>query len=252
MSDIDGEQPQRGLISHVANGAVGVVTCHDESRHGLSNGDVVTFEEVEGMTQLNGITPQTVRVITPYSFSIGDTSAYGTYTGTKGYFQQVKQPKTLKFKPLSQVIKKPEVRADVHLWRWGRACSVSRMKWRSHVHTTVHEPRVYCVVLMSVHHVLSRSSLISSVRVALSTVSTTLSPPSKNNMDVCPTHMSNPKLQLLSNSLHHSVQRWNIRRRSMRSGHSMWRVALQHISMRWQRLEEVLWDRKCSRHPRER
>ena len=109
VTDLDGEQPLRGLISHVSNATAGVVTCHEDFRHGLSTGDLVTFEEIEGMVQLNNAPPQPVRVITPYSFSIGDTSQFGVYSGTKGYFQQIKATKTLKFLSLSQCIKKPEV-----------------------------------------------------------------------------------------------------------------------------------------------
>ena len=48
------------------------------------------------MTELNNCEPRKVKVLGPFTFSIGDTSNLGTYT-TGGYFHQVKQPKTLKF-----------------------------------------------------------------------------------------------------------------------------------------------------------
>lgn len=39
-----------------------VVTCLDESRHGLEDGDYVTFSEVQGMTELNGCRPIMIKV----------------------------------------------------------------------------------------------------------------------------------------------------------------------------------------------
>ena len=32
----------------------GIVSIHEEKRHGFQDGDTVTFREVEGMTQVNG------------------------------------------------------------------------------------------------------------------------------------------------------------------------------------------------------
>ena len=74
----------------------GVVTCLDETRHGLEDGDFVTFTEVQGMTELNGCEPRKITVKGPYTFSIGDTSDLGNYK-TGGIFTQVKMPKILDF-----------------------------------------------------------------------------------------------------------------------------------------------------------
>lgn len=38
------------------------MTCLDETRHGLEDGDFVTFTEVKGMEQLNGCEPRKVTV----------------------------------------------------------------------------------------------------------------------------------------------------------------------------------------------
>jgi ubiquitin-activating enzyme E1-like protein 2 len=35
--------------------SAGVVTCLDNHLHGLESGDIVTFKEVKGMEQLNGL-----------------------------------------------------------------------------------------------------------------------------------------------------------------------------------------------------
>jgi ubiquitin-activating enzyme E1 len=72
------------------------VTCLDETRHGLEDGDFVTFSEVQGMTELNGCKPLKISVKGPYTFTIGDTSNFSAYK-TGGIFTQVKMPKTIKF-----------------------------------------------------------------------------------------------------------------------------------------------------------
>lgn len=48
-----------------------------------SDGMFVTFEEVEGMAELNDSAPRPIKVLSPFSFSIEDTSGYGAYSGTK-------------------------------------------------------------------------------------------------------------------------------------------------------------------------
>ena len=73
-----------------------MVTCLDESRHGLQDGDFITFSEIKGMTELNGCKPRKVSVTGPYTFTIGDTSNFGEYN-TGGIFTQVKIPKVLDF-----------------------------------------------------------------------------------------------------------------------------------------------------------
>lgn len=70
--------------------------CLDESRHGLEDGDFVTFTEVQGMTELNNCNPRKVTVKGPYTFTIGNTSDLGDYI-RGGIFTQVKMPKVLEF-----------------------------------------------------------------------------------------------------------------------------------------------------------
>lgn len=48
------------------------------------------------MTELNGITPRKIKVLGPYTFSIGDTSNLGDYV-RGGIFNQVKLPKYVDF-----------------------------------------------------------------------------------------------------------------------------------------------------------
>lgn len=58
------------------------------------------------MTELNGHAPIKIKVLGPYTFSIGDTTAFGTYI-RGGIVTQVKMPKTLLFKALADAKKDP-------------------------------------------------------------------------------------------------------------------------------------------------
>ncbi|CAG2061919.1 unnamed protein product [Timema podura] len=105
--DINGENPVSALIANVSKDTQGVVACLDDSRHGLEDGDYVTFSEIQGMTELNGCDPIKIRVLGPYTFSIGDTSNFSEYV-RGGIVTQVKVPKVVHFKPLKEAIKDPE------------------------------------------------------------------------------------------------------------------------------------------------
>lgn len=61
-----------------------MVTVTEDSRHGLETGDFVTFAEVGGMEELNDAAPRAIKVLGPYTFSIGDTRSFGAYTGGGG------------------------------------------------------------------------------------------------------------------------------------------------------------------------
>lgn len=105
--DPTGENPQSGMIVSVDEDEEGIVTCLDETRHGLEDGDFVTFSEVKGMETLNGCEPRKISVKGPYTFSIGDTRGLGTYK-SGGIFTQVKMPKVLHFKSLQESLAQPE------------------------------------------------------------------------------------------------------------------------------------------------
>ncbi|KAI8394146.1 ubiquitin-activating emzyme E1 [Radiomyces spectabilis] len=105
--DATGEEPLHGMIAGVTKEANGMVTCLDETRHGLEDGDYVEFREVQGMTELNDAAPRKVKVLGPYTFSIGDTSEFGEYK-TGGIFTQVKMPKYIDFKSFKESLASPE------------------------------------------------------------------------------------------------------------------------------------------------
>lgn len=105
--DTDGEQPISNMVASITTDTEGVVTCLDEARHGYSDGDYVTFSEVKGMTQLNGCQARKIKVLGPFTFSIGDTTGLSNYT-QGGVVTQVKMPQTVKFKSISESVKAPE------------------------------------------------------------------------------------------------------------------------------------------------
>ncbi|CAA9999901.1 unnamed protein product [Nesidiocoris tenuis] len=105
--DTNGENPVSAMIANVTREENAVVTCHDDARHGLEDGDYVTFSEVQGMTELNGCPPIRIKVLGPYTFSIGNTAEYSEYL-RGGVVTQVKMPKKIDFKKMSDSVKEPE------------------------------------------------------------------------------------------------------------------------------------------------
>ena len=104
-ADPTGENPLSGIVAGIDS--EGLVSALDETRHGLEDGDYVTFTEVQGMEGLNGSEPRKVTVKGPYTFSIGDVSGLGQYK-RGGLYTQVKMPKVLKFQTLSKQLQQPE------------------------------------------------------------------------------------------------------------------------------------------------
>ncbi|KAF6030276.1 UBA1 [Bugula neritina] len=107
VSDTNGENPLSVMIASISKDKEGVVTCLDETRHGMESGDFVTFSEVHGMVELNGSAPREIKVLGPYTFSIGDTSALSDYV-RGGIATQTKQPKDISFKSLKDSLTAPE------------------------------------------------------------------------------------------------------------------------------------------------
>ncbi|XP_032819064.1 ubiquitin-like modifier-activating enzyme 1 isoform X3 [Petromyzon marinus] len=108
VMDSTGEQPVSAMISAVTKDAVGVVTCLDETRHGFESGDHVIFTEIQGMTELNNCKPREIKVLGPYTFSIGDTSGFSDYK-RGGIATQVKMPKKISFKTFSKALAEPDM-----------------------------------------------------------------------------------------------------------------------------------------------
>ncbi|XP_030832808.1 ubiquitin-like modifier-activating enzyme 6 isoform X2 [Strongylocentrotus purpuratus] len=107
VQDVNGEEPMQVFIADVTKDNPGVVTCLDQQYHGLETGDYVTFKEVKGMTALNDARHK-VKRISPYKFSIEDTSGDGFQPyETGGIAIEVKVPSIVKFLPLRDQLTNP-------------------------------------------------------------------------------------------------------------------------------------------------
>ena len=106
VNDVTGEELQSGIVVNIDS--EGLVSTLDESRHGLEDGDYVTFTEVRGMEAINNCEPRKIAVKGPYAFSIGNVSDLGTYSGG-GLFIQVKMPTKINFESYRQQLQKPEL-----------------------------------------------------------------------------------------------------------------------------------------------
>ncbi|XP_032746418.1 ubiquitin-like modifier-activating enzyme 1 Y [Rattus rattus] len=107
LTDANGEQPLSAMVSMITKENPGIVTCLEETRHGFESGDFVSFTEVQGMSELNGIGPMEIKVLGPYSFSICDTSSFSEYT-RGGIVSQVKVSQKISFKSLLASLAEPE------------------------------------------------------------------------------------------------------------------------------------------------
>ncbi|XP_062349731.1 ubiquitin-like modifier-activating enzyme 6 [Cinclus cinclus] len=103
--DTTGEEPKEIFISNITQSNPGIVTCLENHPHRLETGQFLTFREVNGMSCLNGSTHQ-ITVVSPYSFSIGDTSGMEPYLHG-GIAMQVKMPKMCYFEQLEKQITNP-------------------------------------------------------------------------------------------------------------------------------------------------
>ena len=91
----------------MSNDATPLVTCVDDERVELQDGQRVVFTEVKGMTELNDGKPRKIKNVKAHSFELEeDTSSYGAYTGG-GIVTQVKETKKLAFKTLAAAIEDP-------------------------------------------------------------------------------------------------------------------------------------------------
>ncbi|XP_073898189.1 ubiquitin-like modifier-activating enzyme 6 isoform X5 [Castor canadensis] len=106
VSDTTGEEPKEIFISNITQADPGIVTCLENHPHKLETGQFLTFREINGMTGLNGSTQQ-ITVVSPFSFSIGDTTELEPYLHG-GIAVQVKIPKTFCFERLETQIKHPK------------------------------------------------------------------------------------------------------------------------------------------------
>ncbi|XP_053317677.1 ubiquitin-like modifier-activating enzyme 6 [Spea bombifrons] len=104
--DTTGEETKEIFISNITQSSNGEVTCFENRPHKLESGQFVTFREVHGMTALNGSVHK-ISVLSPYSFSIGDTSDMEPYQHG-GIAVQIKMPKSFLFERLEKQLLEPK------------------------------------------------------------------------------------------------------------------------------------------------
>jgi ubiquitin-activating enzyme E1 len=75
LFDPNGEETKSAIISGITSEKEGIVSVHEDKRHGFNDGDHVTFREVMGMTEVNEKVFK-ITVKSPYTFSIGDTTGF--------------------------------------------------------------------------------------------------------------------------------------------------------------------------------
>lgn len=95
VNDVDGQAAKRSMISFISKDKNGIVTTYDDQRHDLEDGSFVRLDDIKGMTQLNGKEFK-IRILSPFSFSIGDTSGLDDYE-SGGVIIEVKKSKEIDF-----------------------------------------------------------------------------------------------------------------------------------------------------------
>jgi ubiquitin-activating enzyme E1 len=105
--DVDGEQPRQGIVAGITPGNPTLVSCVDDERLEFQDGDLVTFSEVRGMTELNDGKPRRVSNVKAHSFMLEeDTTGFAPHT-SGGMVVEEKQPKTVAFKSLTDALAAP-------------------------------------------------------------------------------------------------------------------------------------------------
>jgi len=105
VSDVDGEEPQSGLIENVTNETNAKITC--VKPHNLTNANTVKLMDVKGLPELNG-REFNVKYVDRTIFSIEfDTTNLGKFGGS-GEFVQTKHPQTFTYKSLRESMENPE------------------------------------------------------------------------------------------------------------------------------------------------
>lgn len=123
--DKDGEDLKERWIKNITTDSEGLVEVLDTERHDLNDDDQVAITEVIGMKlkegQISGFksdsineTIHKIKVVSPFSFKIGDTTIFDNYE-RNGKITQVKTAVTFKFKSLQECLEAEEIPLDQNL-----------------------------------------------------------------------------------------------------------------------------------------
>ncbi|KAL1781350.1 ubiquitin-like modifier-activating enzyme 7 [Sigmodon hispidus] len=104
-------EPMTAAIQDISQGLPGIVTLRGNTkRPSFYDGDLVIFSGIEGMVELNGSSPQPVRVQNG-SLEIEDTTTFSRYL-RGGVVTEVKKHKTVNHEPLDIALLQPSVVAQ--------------------------------------------------------------------------------------------------------------------------------------------
>lgn len=116
-TDAIGAPPKNDFyIVNISRDEKGVVLLEEKVVHGYDDGDVVTFVEVEGMSELNGKEFK-VKCEGSNSFSIGDTSSFGEYT-RNGRVRHIIKPKEFSYTNLAESLKEKRIQNYDYVNDW--------------------------------------------------------------------------------------------------------------------------------------
>jgi len=105
--DKNGEESKEALIAGITKAKEGVVSTLNDTRHDFEDGDTVTFREVLGMKEVNEVQFE-IKVLSPTTFSIGDTTSFGDYQ-REGIATQVKTVTKTSHLPLEASLLDPNI-----------------------------------------------------------------------------------------------------------------------------------------------
>ena len=127
IRDENGEECKQYLVRNISRDERGIVLIDDTIGNGklaLSDGDYVTFKEVQGMTELNDGEPRQIQYVSPIAFSIGNTSNFGEFIMGAGIVEQIKVAKPHFYKSLKDSFDAPyngnNIPDPIDLGKFGR------------------------------------------------------------------------------------------------------------------------------------
>ena len=110
VDDVDGEDARTGIVAAVTplpEAGTTLISCVDDERLEFEPGDVVAFSDMVGAGELVERGPWRVVAAKPTSFEIDAPPATLSPHVRGGHAAQVKQPKTLAFRPLDAALADP-------------------------------------------------------------------------------------------------------------------------------------------------
>ena len=106
--DETGDEIKEYLIKNISKEKNGKVTINTELSGNikLTSNDLISFKEIQGMTELNDCPPMKIKIKGKNEIEIGDTSNFSDYIGG-GILYNIKQQKKMKFESFKERVEEP-------------------------------------------------------------------------------------------------------------------------------------------------